>query len=257
MKPFTLLFLFLFGSQAASTVFAQKLPIAPLQANVPASVSGIEFSLAPAPSGYVLGEPVVMVFKARNTGAEAVELNLGFDRKEGLAFTVTDPERRTAHDLQLPKRGGLSRSSVVSIPARQTYEQTFVLDEWFSFSAQGQYDVAWQGRLAPTKAYPMGAEVGGVVKFVIHPRNEAYLKQLCYTLTDRVLRGKSAAARLDAAFALGYVRDPVAVPYIVEAYKGYAFLMGGLRCRDCGVLEPRRQSKPSRNFPARMSSRKA
>lgn len=77
-------------------------------------------------------------------------------------------------------------------------------------------------------AQPMGAEVSGVVKFVIHPRNEAYLKQLCRTLTDRLLRGKGAAERLEAAFALGYVRDPVAIPYIVEAYKGYASPYGRL-----------------------------
>ena len=228
MKPICLFVLLLLGTQADSRAFAQKPPVAPLQAKVPTSASGIEFSLAPTPGGYVLGEPIIMVFRARNTSAGTVNIDMGFDRKGGLSFTITDPERRTAHDLQLPKRGGLSRMSVVSIPASQTYEQQFVLDEWASFSIPGQYDVAWQGRLVPTKAQPMGAEVGSMVNIVIHPRNEVYLKQLCRTLTDRVLRGKSAAERLDAAFALGYVRDPIAIPYIVEAYKGYASPYGRL-----------------------------
>ena len=174
----------------------------------------IEADLQFKAAGYVLGEPLIAIFRMRNPGTTTLEVDLGHRRKELFAFSLDDPERRTIHKTKLPAEGGASPLAVVSIPAQQTYEQPLHLDEWFSICIPGQYELEWEG---PLLLSVPGGMLSGKASFLLGPRDASYLEQLCAHLEETARNGN-----IPACYTLSWVRDPIAIPYIVRLCREFA-----------------------------------
>lgn len=180
----------------------------------------VEISYAPTSAKFSLHEPVVVSFEVTNHLAEPIKIDLGYNGTGAFKFTVIQPDgtivsnptRLTGEGLAWPGKHGLEPD--------QTYARSLVLNQWFEFSAPGHYQV--EVRLdAPIRKVPDGVAVPhGASRFTfsIEPRNVTRLRQVCASLVEKISQSESDyKATLEAATALSYVNDPVAVTYVEQA----------------------------------------
>jgi hypothetical protein len=185
------------------------------------------FAQNASPVSYVLespdvvpGEPVFLRFVVHNTSAAPLKLDLGQDRKQSFVFDVNFPDGTTASDLVKPLRSGLAASGDISVAASERYTQTLLLNEWINFNAPGTYVVD----VEVAKALQLsGGSTAPIPRFVtrvnVLPHDDQRLDQICARLTDQISAERSVGRARDLALALSYVRDPVAVPFLREAYE--------------------------------------
>ncbi|HEX4022750.1 MAG TPA: HEAT repeat domain-containing protein [Acidobacteriaceae bacterium] len=161
-----------------------------------------------------LHEPVVLVFTAANKTRYPIQLDLGQDRQGQFSFAVVDPNG-TRHQLPLYLREGLSDPGIFSVEPGHTYSQKLVLNQWYSFSVPGRYEL--EGHLA--RPIVIGGGIGQQTdrgfRFTldIGPRDEAALTETCESLVKEI-EGPDGQDAADAALALSYVDDPLAEPYL-------------------------------------------
>jgi hypothetical protein len=166
-----------------------------------------------------LHQPVIVTFKVINATGTPVSLDLGYDRKGGFAFSLTGPD---GVKLELPVYGireGLSLIGTVSIQPRGTYAQTLILNEWYNFAIPGEYKL--EGRLTNPILVNNGSrremDPGFSSVLEIGARDELALAKACADLANQIDASNSYQEAADAAFALTYVNDPIAVPYLRRA----------------------------------------
>lgn len=178
----------------------------------------VSFSLS-SPT-YTAHEPIVLNLTIRNNLTQPVELNLGENREGGFVFTVKRPDGvliqpRTAEDW-----GGFTRLGKFSVSPEETYTQQLLLNKWFEFSTPGRYEVT--ARLKR----PIGIQAGGTTltawasRFIVEvvPRDTGRLKQVCDEFLAQISKNIAHYERAaNAAVALSYVEDPIAVPYLEKA----------------------------------------
>jgi hypothetical protein len=129
-------------------------------------------------------------------------------------FAVVDPNGTR---LQLPPYGreGLSETGIFSVEPSHTYSQKLVLNQWYSFSVPGRYEL--EGHLAHSIVIGQGVgqrtDQGFRVTIDIGPRDETALTETCESLVKEI-EGSDNREAADAALALGYVDDPLAEPYL-------------------------------------------
>lgn len=164
-----------------------------------------------------LHEPVILNFAVTNGSHEPVTLELGQDRKEAFSITVTRPDARRVQLPQLHKEG-ISRVGTISLAPQQTYTQRLLLDEWYTFNAPGAYEISV--RLTNPVRNQSGATLQDSpefrVKLEIGARNADHLRELAESLADRASNKASYEEAAEAALILGYITDPVAVPYLEQ-----------------------------------------
>ena len=161
-----------------------------------------------------LHEPVVLIFTAANKTRYPIQLDLGQDRKEGFLFAVIDPNG-TRHPLPPLIREGISPPGTFSIARGRTYSQKLVLNQWYSFSVPGRYEL--EGHLARPIVIGDGigqqTDQGSRITIDIGPRDEAALTETCESLVKEIV-GPDDQNAANAALALSYVDDPLAEPYL-------------------------------------------
>jgi hypothetical protein len=164
-------------------------------------------------------QPVIVTFKVVNGTGTPVSLDLGFDRKGGFAFSLTGPD---GVKLELPAytiREGLSRIGTVSILPRETYTQSLLLNEWYNFAKPGEYKL--EGHLTNPILVNDGSrremDPGFSLAVEVGARDELALAKACDDLANQIDAANSYQEAADAAFALTYVNDPIAVPYLRRA----------------------------------------
>lgn len=168
----------------------------------------------------VVGEPGIVGLVIRNRSDEAVTVDLGWDRRDSLRVRVTRPDGSHIDGPRLAQ-AGVSRIPTVRIPARGTYAQQYVLNEWVSLDEPGTYEVelrldaSWRTTEGPNPA-PSARTILGVR---VNPRDAVHLRRTCDLLAEQALRAPTVSAQHDAARALSYVRDSVAVPCIDKVLK--------------------------------------
>lgn len=150
-----------------------------------------------------------------------IKLFLGEDRKAGFSFTLTKPDGTTVK--LLPYRPeGLSVSGTLSVQPGESYSQHLLLNEWYDFSTQGIYgiDARLIQPILGENDVSFGGNTGRSARLEILPRDELALSKKCNDLASAVEGASSASQEAaDAALALRYVRDPIAVPYLLRVLR--------------------------------------
>jgi len=172
-------------------------------------------------STLTLGEPVILVFSVRNDSDRAKSIDLGVDKTQFLAFSVTTPDGQVLRGGP-PLPEGLHTLGTMTIAAGGTYKQELLLNQWFEFKSPGRYFL--EAKLnapgfPPSEALPAQ---GRWTQLEIKARDINRLTKVCAELAARTEEARSVTDAQDPALALSYVRDPVAVPYLARVLSSHA-----------------------------------
>jgi hypothetical protein len=173
-----------------------------------------------------LHEPVYIQFSIHNGLSEAVRFDLGYDGKHNFEFTVIEPDGSVVRTLPTKMGGEVMGRWVDRAPLApgKTFTKTLLLNQWYDFRAPGNYVVeAKLGGLVQTLlGSPVQSSPTQEIFLQVTPRNPERLQALCEELAKKAM-GDNAEAASNAAFALSYVNDPVAVPYLGRLLKESVF----------------------------------
>jgi hypothetical protein len=188
----------------------------------PEPTGGVTILFAIPESKVSLHEPVYIQFSIHNGLDEDVRFDMGLDGKHNFEFSVKKPD------------GSLTRipphpypSSVLGNPAERaplapgkTFTKTMLLNEWYQFPAPGQYVVEAElgGQVQTVSGTPIAPAPAQEIPIQVKPRDPKRLKSVCEELTKKAMNLNSQEA-LRASYALSYVDDPVAVPYLGRVLK--------------------------------------
>ena len=204
--------------QMGLVIFSFLQVVAPFARCAQTPVTGaVAVEMSVDPSRLTLHEAVVLNCSITNGSRDPIKINLGKDHKENFQIAITPP---TGDKIRLPqlRKSGFGRAGDVAIPARERYSQKLVLNEWYSFSEAGLYEI--EVKLAEP-AMANGMIVGGQETFhttvEIGPRNPEALAKRCEDLAAGIEASTSYERSAEGALALSYVTDPVAVPYLARA----------------------------------------
>lgn len=174
----------------------------------------VTVSFALRDSRITLHEPVYVEFSVRNELAEPISFDLGFDQKQGFRFSITQPDGST---VQVPRyeRGGIGRGGALTLGADEGYKQSMLLNELFQITKAGEYwiTVKLAVRIRTLSGRELAAPPLEKIGLNVADRDRKRLAQVCERLAKTATKADYQAA-LDAAFALRYFQDPVAVPYL-------------------------------------------
>ncbi|MFL5383934.1 MAG: HEAT repeat domain-containing protein [Longimicrobiaceae bacterium] len=179
--------------------------------------NALVLTLAADPPQPTLHEPVTAWLRLENRTAGPVRVDLGHDRKGGLELSVEAPNGTASGPLRLWE-GGMGLAGEMELAPGGEHRERLLLSEWHPFSVPGEYRVGL--RLANPVRDAAGEPVTAVgpepLALTVAPRDEARLAEVSRALADTVLRTPEVETALEAALALGHVRDPVAVPFLLE-----------------------------------------
>jgi hypothetical protein len=176
-------------------------------AGVP-SRSHWKITARPVSGAYGLGEPIFFDLQVTNLRSEPASVDLGGDGKANLRVTTTEPNG-LSRPVQL-RHGGLQRLGKHPVGPHATYTERLILNEWNDLRAPGDYTA--KIALVPEFGLKSDDPPTAEMHVSIGPRDESKLGAVAKALADRAIDGHGVADRSDAAFALSYVADPVAVP---------------------------------------------
>lgn len=173
----------------------------------------VSFSI-PRPE-VTLGEPAYVLFSARNEGAQDATIDLGKNFTAGFRFAIRKPG---GVEIEAPVVGAHGMAAVGSVVVRpgKTYSRLVLINEWYHFDRPGSYMVKVQLVDSPV------GEPGKILnvwrspslQLKILPRNPERLQAVCRKLTGTALTQADLSAASQAALALSYVQDSVALPYL-------------------------------------------
>jgi len=186
-----------------------------------AATSFVSYSLSP--DHVTLHEPIILKFSVINSSSESINVDLGFYLEENFLFTLKLPNGTF---VRLPQRlppdaGGSSLVGMFSLEPGKAYSQTLFLNQWYDFAEPGKYEIAV--RLTTPIVNQQGEAVGGTnesrVALEIAQRDPERLKQVCADLAAQIIAAGGTSYGQEPMIALGYVRDPIAIPYLEAALK--------------------------------------
>jgi PBS lyase HEAT-like repeat len=169
-----------------------------------------------------LGEPVFADLWVHNRLSEPVDVDLGWDKKGNIRLHVVDPAGgRLQLQLQRPAEGGMWFPGVMKVGPESKIQQRLLLNEWVSFPSVGRYIVELAlGAPARDRSGAWVATAGAApVSLEVSPRDEATLRRVCEELVQPALSFDVKTAT-EAAAALSYIQDPVALPYLKRVLLG-------------------------------------
>lgn len=187
-----------------------------LVAAVCSAAPQVEFELRLAAEEVTLHEPVWLDLTIHNRSAEAVEVDLGHNARNHLAFVVRTPDGTR---LVLPQTDdqGFGPTGRVTIEPGRSHTRRYLLNEWYAFPLSGMYviEVALNG--PPRMGYrSITRTAPQSVTLTVTPRDEARLDAVAKQLAAVAIDEKNAAMRMAAASALSRIDDPVAVPHLIR-----------------------------------------
>ena len=170
---------------------------------------------APSSPTFSLREPLTVEVRIKNGGSELLIGDLGANFKGNFVLTVTPPEGTVIEPLHLAPSGFASAGHVTLRPGDQ-YTGTLVLNDWYDFSRVGTYTIgiALNGAFRTVAGSSVDTSTAETVRVQIVARDEKRLRAVCEKLEATIETAGSARVALDAARALSYVSDPIAVSYI-------------------------------------------
>ncbi len=173
-----------------------------------------------------LHEPAFIQFLARNDCSYQAHIDLGYDRLAAFKFTITTPSERVDRP-QLEMSEGISRIGSVPIDPGETYKQTLVLNRWIEPTETGQYRVDAQVTLEIlTPGERAQGDFAHSLTLQVLPRNPERLEKVANSLLEQAGSVRDKAQAMEAALALSYMDDPVAIPYLEKLLNRDSSLAG-------------------------------
>jgi len=183
---------------------------------------GVTISFSIPDSVVSLHEPVYLQLSVRNELSESVHFDLGPQGKQTFEFAVIAPNGSVVRTAP-PELGAYVMGRPDDRPTLapgDTFAKTMVLNEWYPFPAPGSYVV--RAKLTAPVLTESGATLElpppQEIPLQVKPRDPERLRVVCEELSKKVLGGHAEEAK-NAAFALSYVDDPIAVPYLGRVLK--------------------------------------
>jgi hypothetical protein len=163
-----------------------------------------------------LHEPVILRLSVTNNSSDVANLDLGADFAQGLLVTIITPDGRTIATPPF-EPNGITRMGKARIQPGADYVHEFIMDRWYDFESVGTYEIRVKLRyplLIGNRSVPPPGEASKAI--LIKARDESALYRRCAALADRASDPRAGEKGPDAAEILSYVRDPVAVPFLVR-----------------------------------------
>lgn len=184
----------------------------------------VEFSIPK--STVTLHEPVYLQFRFHNGQNQKTTIYLGKNKVANFKFTITDPAG-ARHPLPFLRTGGMGLIGRISVNPGETYHQEILLNQWYSFSESGKYQIQAQlvESLPAHPELPIRAWSSQEMSLIIQPRNPARLKEVCAQLA-RAASSPEVGPALKSAETLSYIVDLVAVPYLERVAASNDILRG-------------------------------
>jgi hypothetical protein len=193
----------------------------------PRPQEGVDVSFTMTEASLSLHEPIFVEFSLHNSGAEVIRLDLGSNRERNFTFAITKDGARTAQ-ARLAEAGGMGRGGKISLSPNETYRQRLLLNKWYQIAEPGEYVV--QARLVDSihteSGVPIKSPDAQEIRVSVGSRDPERLGRVCAKLEEVTLGSSDYETRAEAALALSYVRDPVAVPHLGEVLKRGGVLRG-------------------------------
>ena len=167
----------------------------------------------------VLHEPVYATLVVQNTQPERLDFDLGANSKTTFAFSITQPDGRVMHIPPFLTPDGVSAIGRVRLENGLTYTQKILLNEWHDFASAGQYSIEFRTSAAFRTSSGRSVETTAIQPIIleVQQRDEKRLQSICNELVTTALTlSFDARKRTTAAVALSYVRDPVAIPFLLQ-----------------------------------------
>jgi hypothetical protein len=188
----------------------------------PTPAAGVTISFTIPESKVSLHEPVYIQFSMHNGLDEDARFDMGLDGKHNFEFSVRKPDGSL---IRIPPKP--YPSTVLGNPAERaplapgkTFTKTMLLNEWYQFPAPGRYVVEAKlgGQVQTVSGTPIAPTPVQEIPIQVTPRDPKRLKGVCEELTKGAVDVNAWEAS-KAAFALSYVNDPLAVPYLGRVLK--------------------------------------
>jgi hypothetical protein len=179
-------------------------------------IGGVIFWFSLSTSKVSVHEPVFIDLLVHNQLQETIKFDLGHNRKSNFEITITGPDQSVSRSLRL-REEGIGRIGKISLGPSEKYAQKLLVNEWFQFINPGEYRI--EIGLETTVLTDSGKAVnpvneGNLQYLKIGNRNAAELKKICQDLTKMITISSDIEEATNAAIALSYIQDPIAVPYL-------------------------------------------
>ena len=178
---------------------------------------------------FSFAEPVVQVngpayleVKMQNTGSEKLRVSFGYHGKWNYDFFVVEPDG-TKVAVPPYRQYGPGPSGNVSIDPQGTETRRLLLNEWYVFRKPGEYtvNVKVAALLRTSTSTSWQSEFSDKLTLQVAPRDPARLKEICENLAAAAVATSppDSNTATESAFALSYIPDPVAVPYLARVLR--------------------------------------
>jgi hypothetical protein len=189
------------------------------------ALAGVMISYSFPSRNLTIHQPVILSFQVINDTSQPLNLDLGVDRTEGFSFSLTRPD---GVKLKLPtlSPNGLTRAGRIVVQPAASYSQNLLLDRWYAFSTPGKYEL--EGYLVnpivldATLEHKQDPGFRETLDFT--PRDELALSKAYDALASEIEAADNWGDAAEDAFALSYMRDPIAVAYLRRALFAHKLL---------------------------------
>jgi hypothetical protein len=170
------------------------------------------------PAQVTLNEPIIVEFVVENWSSESIKFDLGLDRTRHFGLVITRPDGAAVRAPSVPPDSeGIKLIGRTSVAPGDRYVQNLLLNEWSSFKELGKYtvEITLRAGVYTAGGTRVDTSTDAVIAFIVGPRDESVLVRTCNSLASEVIAHTDG--RYEAARALSYVTDPIAVGYIENA----------------------------------------
>lgn len=176
--------------------------------NVMASYSNddIGVSVSLPENSLSLHAPIFLNLTLTNRGFKTANIALGLNNKANLKLLVHSPSGNVG--VFMLTAGGIGKSGNISLASGEKFSERILLNEWDPFRLTGTYrvkltlvDISGIGPDKPSAEFSVG----------VRPRASAELERASRDLAERAVAKGTFDERDEAANALSYILDPVAI----------------------------------------------
>jgi hypothetical protein len=155
-----------------------------------------------------LHAPVFFDLSVANRTSGTIGIDLGLNRKSNLELSIQTPAgsvetRRLSSD-------GFGGSGEMRLKPGRAYVKRLPVNEWFDFRKPGTYHITVTLR-NPANEADEANRPSAEFSVQIGPRNPAELRSIAQALAQEAISSPTIAESMEAANALSYIRDSVAV----------------------------------------------
>lgn len=178
-------------------------------------------------SSVTANEPVYVRISVQNGLEEGIVFSSNLDSR--IELWVTEPGGSTVH-VRPVAHGGLVQVSTVPIPPESSGAASALLNELYKFKKPGDYrlkvKLTASIRTDSRRLIESVSQDSQELRLSVLPRDPQRLEEVCKALAKAASGYSDYAALKEAATALSYVEDPVAVPYLQQVMAEHNFVSG-------------------------------